>query len=176
MLLDPVLSASEEVNLVSSSAKSSAGLMFYRRRDGGLEVFLVHPGGPFWARRDVGAWSIAKGEIDPGEAAEAAALREFEEETGFKLKGRLASLGSIRQAGGKTVHGFALEGDCDPSAIRSNTFELEWPPRSGKRQSFPEIDRADWFRLDVARKKINPAQAEFIDRLEQVGTKPKHKR
>jgi predicted NUDIX family NTP pyrophosphohydrolase len=150
------------------SVKTSAGLMLFRRRSGVLEVFLVHPGGPFWAGKDESAWSIAKGEIEPGEAPEAAALREFEEETGLKPKGSLIPLGSIRQAGGKRVHGFALEGDCEPAAIRSNTFELEWPPRSGKRQVFPEIDRTGWFTLGAARTKINPAQSEFLDRLERM--------
>jgi predicted NUDIX family NTP pyrophosphohydrolase len=140
----------------------------YRRSPRGLEVFLVHPGGPFWARRDAGAWSIAKGEVEPGEAFEAAALREFEEETGLSPKGLILSLGSVRQAGGKTVHGFAVEGDCDPTTIRSNTFEIEWPPRSGIRKTFPEIDRAEWFRLKEAGAKINPAQAEFLEKLSEL--------
>jgi predicted NUDIX family NTP pyrophosphohydrolase len=150
--------------------------MLYRRRAGGLEVFLVHPGGPFWARKDMGAWSIAKGEVESGEDPETAALREFAEETGFKLEGSLLSLGSIRQAGGKVVHGFALEGDCDPAAIRSNRFDLEWPPRSGKTISVPEIDRAEWFALDAARARINPAQAAFLDRLATLVAKPSRPR
>jgi predicted NUDIX family NTP pyrophosphohydrolase len=157
------------------SSKISAGLMLYRRRSGGLEVFLVHPGGPFWARKDAGAWSIAKGEVEPGEDLEAAALREFEEETSLKPRGDLLPLGSVRQTGGKVVHGFALEADCDPAAIRSNRFDLEWPPRSGKTVSVPEIDRAEWFALDAARARINPAQAAFLDRLAALA-KPARRR
>jgi predicted NUDIX family NTP pyrophosphohydrolase len=146
-------------------AKRSAGLILYRRGDRGLEVLLVHPGGPFWRAKDLGAWSLAKGEIDPGEEPAACALREFEEETGTRLEGEPAPLGEVRQAGGKTVIGFALEGDLDADAIRSITFELEWPPRSGRRQSYPEVDRAAWFTLDEAREKLNAAQAAFLDRL-----------
>ena len=146
-------------------AKRSAGLLLYRRGDSGLEVLLVHPGGPFWRAKDQGAWSLAKGEIDPGEEPAACALREFEEETGTRLEGEPAPLGEVRQAGGKTVIGFAFEGDLDADAIRSITFELEWPPRSGRRQSYPEVDRAAWFTLDEARAKLNAAQAAFLDRL-----------
>ena len=146
-------------------AKRSAGLLLYRRGERGLEVLLVHPGGPFWRAKDLGAWSLAKGEIDPGEEPAACALREFEEETGTRLEGLPVPLGEVRQAGGKTVIGFALEGDLDPDAIRSITFELEWPPRSGRRQSYPEVDRAAWFTLDEAREKLNAAQAAFLDRL-----------
>ena len=146
-------------------AKRSAGLLLYRRGARGLEVLLVHPGGPFWRAKDLGAWSLAKGEIDPGEEPAACALREFEEETGTRLEGEPAPLGGVRQAGGKTVIGFALEGDLDADAIRSITFELEWPPRSGRRQSYPEVDRAAWFTLDEARAKLNAAQAAFLDRL-----------
>ena len=146
-------------------AKRSAGLLLYRRGARGLEVLLVHPGGPFWHAKDQGAWSLAKGEIDPGEEPAACALREFEEETGTRLEGEPAPLGEVRQAGGKTVIGFALEGDLDADAIRSITFELEWPPRSGRRQSYPEVDRAAWFTLDEAREKLNAAQAAFLDRL-----------
>jgi predicted NUDIX family NTP pyrophosphohydrolase len=146
-------------------AKRSAGLLLYRRGAGGLEVLLVHPGGPFWRAKDLRAWSLAKGEIDPGEEPAACALREFEEETGTRLEGEPAPLGEVRQAGGKTVIGFALEGDLDADAIRSITFELEWPPRSGRRQSYPEVDRAAWFTLDEAREKLNAAQAAFLDRL-----------
>ena len=146
-------------------AKRSAGLLLYRRGDRGLEVLLVHPGGPFWRAKDLGAWSLAKGEIDPGEEPAACALREFEEETGTRLEGVPVPLGEVRQAGGKTVIGFALEGDLDADAIRSITFELEWPPRSGRRQSYPEVDRAAWFTLDEAREKLNAAQAAFLDRL-----------
>ena len=146
-------------------AKRSAGLLLYRRGDRGLEVLLVHPGGPFWRVKDLGAWSLAKGEIDPGEEPAACALREFEEETGTRLEGVPVPLGEVRQAGGKTVIGFALEGDLDADAIRSITFELEWPPRSGRRQSYPEVDRAAWFTLDEAGEKLNAAQAAFLDRL-----------
>ena len=146
-------------------AKRSAGLLLYRRGDRGVEVLLVHPGGPFWRAKDLGAWSLAKGEIDPGEEPAACALREFEEETGTRLEGVPVPLGEVRQAGGKTVVGFALEGDLDADAIRSITFELEWPPRSGRRQSYPEVDRAAWFTLDEARGKLNAAQAAFLDRL-----------
>ena len=146
-------------------AKRSAGLLVYRRTAHGLEVLLVHPGGPFWAKKDLGAWSLAKGEIDAGEEPVVAALREFEEETGTRLDGAPVPLGEARQAGGKVVLGFALEGDLEVTAIRSSTFELEWPPRSGRRQSYPEIDRAGWFTLDDARAKLNPAQAAFLDRL-----------
>lgn len=155
-----------------STAKVSAGLMLYRRTSGGLEVLLVHPGGPFWARKDAGAWSIAKGEVGPGEDLEAAARREFGEETGFAAPTRLLPLGSIRQKAGKVVHGFAAEGDCDPAILRSNRFDLEWPPRSGKTISVPEIDRAEWFALDAARARINPAQADFLDRLSAFAGKP----
>ena len=146
-------------------AKRSAGLLLYRRGARGLEVLLVHPGGPVWRAKDQGAWSLAKGEIDPGEEPAACALREFEEETGTRLEGVPVPLGEVRQAGGKTVVGFALEGDLDADAIRSITFELEWPPRSGRRQSYPEVDRAAWFTLDEAREKLNAAQAAFLDRL-----------
>ena len=146
-------------------AKRSAGLLLYRRGARGLEVLLVHPGGPFWRAKDLGALSLAKGEIDPGEEPAACALREFEEETGTRLKGVPVPLGEVRQAGGKTVIGFALEGDLDAGAIRSITFELEWPPRSGRRQSYPEVDRAAWFTLGEAREKLNAAQAAFLERL-----------
>lgn len=149
-------------------AKRSAGLLLYRRTGRGLEVLLVHPGGPFWRTKDLGAWSLAKGEIDPGEEPAAAALREFEEETGTRLDGVPVPLGEVRQAGGKTVIGFALEGDLDADSIRSITFELEWPPRSGKRQSFPEVDRFEFFDVEAARAKINPAQVELLDRLERL--------
>jgi predicted NUDIX family NTP pyrophosphohydrolase len=149
-------------------ARISAGLLMYRHRDGALEVFLVHPGGPFWARKDAGAWSIPKGEIDPAEDHLAAAKREFTEETGLQAEGKFLSLTPIRQSGGKIVHAFALESDFDPSAIRSNSFEIEWPPRSSKKQSFPEVDRAAWFPLDEARQKINPAQIALLDELQRL--------
>ena len=146
-------------------AKRSAGILLYRRTPS-LEVLLVHPGGPFWAKKDLGAWSIPKGEHDDTEDPQACALRELEEETGTRpAPGRLDDLGEVRQKSGKVVRAWALEGDLDASAIRSNTFELEWPPRSGRTRAFPEIDRAEWFALDAARERINPAQAELLERL-----------
>jgi predicted NUDIX family NTP pyrophosphohydrolase len=148
------------------AGKRSAGILLFRRRDGELEVLLVHPGGPFWASKDLGAWSIPKGEHDPDEDARACALREFEEETGSAPSpGDLADLGEVRQKAGKVVHAWAVEGDLDPAAIRSNTFTIQWPPRSGQMKEFPEVDRAEWFALDAARERINPAQAAFLDRL-----------
>jgi predicted NUDIX family NTP pyrophosphohydrolase len=144
----------------------SAGILLYRRRPGGPEALLVHPGGPFWARKDLGAWSIPKGEYEQGEDPRACALREFEEELGASPPdGDLAALGSTRQAGGKRVTAWAAEGDIDPASVRSNTFRLEWPPRSGVMREFPEVDRAEWFPLAEARRRINPAQAVFVDRL-----------
>ncbi len=145
----------------------SAGILLHR--NGGAEVLLVHPGGPFWARKDEGAWSIPKGEYDDGEDPRACARREFAEETGTELPdGALAELGTVRLKSGNVITGFAVEGDLDPATIRSNTFELEWPPRSGRTQAFPEVDRAAWFGLDEARVKLNPAQAAFVDRLEAL--------
>ena len=146
----------------------SAGILLHRSRDSALEVLLVHPGGPFWARKDAGAWSIPKGEHGDDEDPRACALREFEEELGAPAPaaGALTELGTIRQRGGKQVTAFAAEGDLDPAAIRSNTFTIEWPPRSGRMQEFPEIDRAAWFALPEARAKINAGQAELLDRLE----------
>jgi predicted NUDIX family NTP pyrophosphohydrolase len=144
----------------------SAGILLYRRRGGRLEVLLVHPGGPLWARRDDGAWSVPKGEYGPDEEPLAAARREFAEELGAQPPaGPAEDLGEIRQRGGKRVRAWALEGDLDAGAIVSNTFELEWPPRSGRRIDVPEVDRAEWFALADARPKINPAQAELLDRL-----------
>jgi len=145
----------------------SAGLLLYRIRDGVPEVLLVHPGGPFWKRRDEGAWSIPKGEIEPGEDPVDVARREFREELGDDPPdGQLASLGTVRQAGGKVVHAWAVRGDFDPGALQSMAFEMEWPPRSGRRASFPEVDRAEWFDLERARAKILEAQRTFIERLE----------
>jgi predicted NUDIX family NTP pyrophosphohydrolase len=133
-------------------------------------VLLVHPGGPFWASKDAGAWSIPKGEHEAGEEALAAALREFEEETGTAPDaGELHELGSVKQRSGKVVSAWAAEGDLDADAIRSNTFTMQWPPRSGRMQEFPEVDRAQWFELEQARERINPAQAAFLDRLPPVG-------
>ncbi len=135
---------------------------------GRLEVFLVHPGGPFWARKDLGAWSIPKGEIEPGRDELAEARRELREETGVEVEGKFRPLKPVKQAGGKSVHAWAIEADCDADRIVSNTFSLEWPPRSGKQQSFPEVDRAAWFDLPAARQKINPAQAALLDELEKM--------
>jgi predicted NUDIX family NTP pyrophosphohydrolase len=144
----------------------SAGILLYRHTDAGPEVLLVHPGGPFWARRDVGAWSIPKGEHDEGEDPIDAARREFAEETGSGLALEdLVALGEVRQRSGKRVAAWAAAGELDPASVRSNTFELEWPPRSGRTQTFPEVDRAEWFGLEEARRRLLPAQAEFIDRL-----------
>jgi predicted NUDIX family NTP pyrophosphohydrolase len=145
---------------------ASAGILLYRRAGGDILVLLVHPGGPFWAKRDLGAWSIPKGEFGEGEEPTAAARREFAEELGVEVAGELQPLGEIVQKAGKRVVGFAVEGDLDVAAIRSNNFEIEWPPRSGRTQSFPEIDRAEWFGLEAARTKIIPGQLPFLDRLE----------
>ena len=147
------------------ASKRSAGLLLYRTRHGAIEAFLVHPGGPFWAKKDEGAWTIPKGEIDEGEDPLAAAMREFAEETGTMLQGEFRALPPVRQAGGKTVLAWALAGDLDAAAIRSNEFEMEWPPKSGKRRRFPEIDRAEWFALEEARRKINKAQIVLLDAL-----------
>jgi len=140
----------------------------YRRIGSQLEVLLVHPGGPYWRRRDEGAWSIPKGEMDAGEDAEDAARREFTEETGVRLAGPLEPLGEIRQRGGKRVLAFAVEGDVDIQIIKSNTFEMEWPPKSGGKQVFPEIDRAGWFDLPVAQAKILEGQRPLLDRLAEL--------
>src|SRR2546423_11725183 len=150
-------------------AKRSAGILMYRRRDGRTEVLLVHPGGPFWAKKDAGAWSIPKGEYTDGKDPRTEALREFEEELGSPAPDGAAilDLGEIKQRSGKVVTAFAVEGDLDPSDVNSNTFEMEWPPRSGRTAEFPEVDRADWFPVDVARSKLNPGQAELLDRLPQ---------
>jgi predicted NUDIX family NTP pyrophosphohydrolase len=141
----------------------SAGVLLYRRVGGALEVLLVHPGGPFWARKDEGAWSIPKGEFDAAEPASDAARREFAEETGVTLNGEFVALAPVRQPSGKIVHPFAVAGDLDVASIASNRFELEWPPRSGRMQSFPEIDRAAWFTLDEARRKILKGQLPILD-------------
>ena len=145
--------------------KTSAGLLLYRRRGEGLEVFLVHPGGPFWATKDLGAWSLPKGELSEGEDPLAAAVREFTEETGFPIDGEFRALTPLRQPSGKTILAWAVEGDCDPAQLRSNMFSMEWPPKSGKTQEFPEVDRASWFPIDEARKRIIAGQAPFLDEL-----------
>jgi predicted NUDIX family NTP pyrophosphohydrolase len=146
--------------------RRSAGIVLYRAGDGGPEVLLVHPGGPFWAKKDLGAWSIPKGEYEPGEDPQACALREFEEETGTALPEQaLVELGAVVQKAGKEVTAWAARGDLDPATVRSNSFTMQWPPRSGREQEFPEIDRAEWFALDEARAKLVAAQAELLDRL-----------
>ncbi len=149
-------------------AKQSAGILLYRRKATQLEVFLGHPGGPFWAKKDLGSWSIPKGEYLDGEEPLQAAIREFEEETGYRPSGDFIQLSSIRQKGHKTVHCWAVAGELDADSIVSNLFEIEWPPRSGKMKAFPEIDRAAWFSLEMARVKINERQASFIDELEKL--------
>jgi predicted NUDIX family NTP pyrophosphohydrolase len=158
-------------------AIKSAGILMYRRRGRGLNVLLVHPGGPFWRNRDIGAWSIPKGEFDESEDAEVAAKREFKEELGVEACGLLRTLGSIRQRSGKIVHAFAMEGDLDVCAVRSNSFAIEWPPRSGHILHVPEIDSAAWFDLALARRKILSSQKPLLDRLEVlVNTRGRRKR
>lgn len=142
----------------------SAGLLMYRQRDQ-LQVLLVHPGGPFFRNKDEGAWTIPKGEVQPGEEPLAAARREFLEETGFAASEPFTPLQPIKQKGGKVVHAWATTGDLDPAAVRSNTFQLEWPPKSGRLAEFPEIERAEWFGIDDARQKLNPAQVALVDEL-----------
>jgi predicted NUDIX family NTP pyrophosphohydrolase len=147
--------------------KHSAGLLMYRKRAGVLEVFLVHPGGPFFAKKDDEVWGIPKGEIDKGEDALAAARREFEEETGFKAEGEFLPLMPATQKGGKIVQAWAMEGDCDPKKMKSNTFTMEWPPYSGRHQEFPEVDQSGWFAINEAKQKINPAQISFLEELQR---------
>jgi predicted NUDIX family NTP pyrophosphohydrolase len=149
-------------------AKKSAGLLMFRRASGGVEVFLVHPGGPFWARKDEGAWSIPKGEYAPGEDPLETAKREFQEETGFQASGEFIPLSSLKQPSGKVISAWALEGDCDAASIRSNTFSMEWPPRSGKQQEFPEVDRAGWFTIPAAKEKVLRGQVPFLDELKEI--------
>ena len=145
--------------------KESAGLLAFRRTPGGLEVLLAHPGGPFWAKKDEGAWSIPKGELAAGEDPLAAALREFEEETGVIIAGTPLALQPVRQPSGKIIRAWALEGDLDPATVKSNTFSLEWPPRSGRQQEFPEIDRVAWLPVEEARRKIVPGQVPLLEQL-----------
>jgi predicted NUDIX family NTP pyrophosphohydrolase len=147
--------------------KQSAGLLLYRRNDRGLEVFLVHPGGPFWAKKDLGAWSIPKGEYGADEDPLAAARREFQEETGFSVDGDFLDLGTIRQSGGKFVSAWAVEGDCDPARLSSNRFEMQWPPRSGRMVEFPEVDRGAWFALQEAHNRILASQRKILERVEE---------
>ncbi len=153
-------------------AKESAGLLLYRRRGGTLEVFLVHPGGPFWAKRDAGAWSIPKGELAEGESALDAARREFAEETGFTPQGDFVPLPPVRQKSGKIIRAWAVEGDFDPAALRSERFAMEWPPKSGRMQEFPEVDRAGWFTLEEARTKLVAGQVPLLDALAAIAREP----
>jgi predicted NUDIX family NTP pyrophosphohydrolase len=148
-------------------ATTSAGLLLYRTTSGHPEVLLVHPGGPYWARKDEGAWSIPKGELEEGEAPLAAARREFAEETGIALEGDPIELGVVRQPGGKVVHAWAVEGDLDPASVRSDTFRIEWPPGSGKQREFPEVDRAAWFTIEAAGRKILKGQVPFLAELQR---------
>ena len=144
----------------------SAGLLLYRIRDGNLEVFLVHPGGPFWAKKDLGVWSIPKGEMDEGEELLEAARREFEEETGLRPEGSFRELTPVRQRSGKIVHAWAVEGDCDATTIRSNTITIEWPPRSGRQLEIPEVDRGGWFSIPEARERILDGQQALLAQVE----------
>ncbi|HYG35847.1 MAG TPA: NUDIX domain-containing protein [Clostridia bacterium] len=147
--------------------RESAGLLLYRVRLGELEFLLVHPGGPFWKRKDVGAWTIPKGEIGPDEDAFTAAQREFEEELGFKAEGKFIPLKPVRQKAGKIVHAWAFKGDCDTTLCKSNTFRVEWPPRSGRWQTYPEVDAVGFFTFEQAKQKINPAQVAFLEELQR---------
>lgn len=146
----------------------SAGILLYRRAPTGIEVFLVHPGGPFWAKRDSGAWSVPKGEIDADEDGLEAAKREFHEETGARVEGDFFELAPVRQPSGKVVHAWAVEGDIDAAAIASNTFSMEWPPKSGATREFPEVDRGGWFTLAEAREKLLPGQVSLLDQLVRI--------
>jgi predicted NUDIX family NTP pyrophosphohydrolase len=147
--------------------KQSAGVLLYRNKSD-LEVLLVHPGGPFWTRKDLSAWSVPKGEYEEGEDPKSAAVRELKEETGIEVQTlELRDLGEIKQKSGKTVKAWTAESDFDPKELKSNTFELEWPPRSGQKQEFPEVDRVEWFDIETAKAKILPAQIPFLERLGQ---------
>ena len=149
------------------ATRVSAGILLYRFRGETLEVFLIHPGGPYWRGKDTGAWSIPKGELEEGDNELAAAQREFEEETGSRVSGEFIPLEALRLKSGKIVYAWALRGDIDASAIRSNSFSIEWPPRSGRQQEFPEVDRGGWFTMEAAREKIHPGQLGFIDQLQE---------
>ena len=155
-----------------AKSRVSAGLLMYRRVSGDTEVLLAHPGGPFFQNKDEGVWSIPKGEPDDEEDLLEAAQREFDEETGVQPTGPFVALTPVKQKGGKIVHAWAFEGDCDPSAIVSNTFTMEWPPKSGQQKEFPEIDRAEFFDVATAKRKINSAQAGLIDEVENLLKKP----
>nr|WP_047168354.1 NUDIX domain-containing protein [Sphingomonas sp. Y57] len=152
-------------------AQKSAGLLLFRRDGGAIEVLLVHPGGPYWRNKDAGAWQIPKGLIEPGEDAASAARREAAEELGMAIEGEPVPLGEIRQTGGKIVEAFAVEADLDATAVHSNSFEMEWPPRSGRMQSFPEIDAAQWFGIDEARNMMLPSQVPLLDYLREAAAK-----
>jgi predicted NUDIX family NTP pyrophosphohydrolase len=146
--------------------KHSAGILVYRQQDENTQVFLVHPGGPFWAKKDKAAWSIPKGEFDPdSEDAPGAARREFQEETGISIEGDIQQLTTLKTSGGKIIHAFCIQENLDPDEIHSNTFEMEWPPKPGKKQEFPEVDKAAWFDLDTARSKLHKGQTPLIDAL-----------
>jgi predicted NUDIX family NTP pyrophosphohydrolase len=149
-------------------AKQSAGLLVYRKRDRNLEVFLVHPGGPIWQNKDAGAWSIPKGEFTTGEDPLDAAKREFQEETGMTIDGVFTALEPITQRSGKTVYAWLVEGEVDASQLKSNTFSMEWPPRSGNMQEFPEVDLGEWFDVETAREKINDRQRAFLEQLQSI--------
>jgi predicted NUDIX family NTP pyrophosphohydrolase len=151
--------------VVWRTKKRSAGILVYRRDESGISVLLAHPGGPIFRRRDAGAWTIPKGEIEPDEEPLAAAKRELAEETGFSVEGPFVDLGTVKQKNGKVVQAFAAEASVDPKELTSSTFRMEWPPRTGTIAEFPEVDRADYFPIDVAREKLNLAQAQFLDRL-----------
>jgi predicted NUDIX family NTP pyrophosphohydrolase len=153
------------MNVAAARSKTSAGIALYRRRLGVLEIFLVHPGGPYWERKDEGAWSIPKGEYQPGEEALQAAQREFLEETGVEVSGPFLALTPVRQPSGKLISAWACEGDLDPTRLRSNTFSIEWPPKSGVMQSFPEVDRGAWFSLQDARAKLSAGQRPLLEAL-----------
>ena len=166
-MLGPDLGAHAEV-LTPMAGKRSAGILLYRKEGREIQVFLAHPGGPFWSRKDLGAWTIPKGEIGEGEDPLEAAKREFAEEIGVALEGRFIPLQTIKQRGGKIVAAWAIEGDCDADAIRSNAFSMEWPPKSGKLAEFPEVDRAGWFTLDEAREKIIGGQLPLLEELRRL--------
>ena len=146
-------------------AKESAGLLLYRVRNGELQFLLAHPGGPLWENKEAGVWTIPKGELAPGEEPLLAAQREFQEELGVKPEGPFMALTPVKQKSGKTVHAWAFEGDCDPAQCKSNTFKMEWPPHSGRQQEFPEVDRVEFFALEQAKTKINPAQVKFLEEV-----------
>ena len=170
MLVEFIWPECENPELCQEMSKSSAGILLYRHKNNLLEVLLVHPGGPFWKNKDQGAWTIPKGEPGKDEPLLSAAIREFQEETGIPVTGNFIELNPVRQKSGKWVHGWAFEKDIDETQIKSNHFEMEWPMRSGKFQSFPEIDRAGWYSIEAAKEKINPAQIPLLEQLDQFLT------